>query len=111
MEHEPLDAGKLIGKMSRRDLLKSMGLAGLLGGGAWFGSKKGLGYLTDKLTDNILAATEREIRELVLNLEALVGVVQRKFEAEMVQLKQHYTDGKLNILANYGIADPNEISE
>ncbi len=94
----------------RRRFLKTAGIS--LGYGALLGTgaNLGIGYLERKLV-GAFAATEREIRELTLNLRALSGAIEDKISKETQTLKETYNSGKLGTLEELGIASAQDLKD
>jgi len=100
----------LVKRATRRDFLKTVGLATVGGLVTGYGSRKGMDYLGGKLLD-IIDTSEREIRLLARDVQVLSGAVEQKLAQETAKLEDMYTKGQFRKFADLGIADPAEISE
>jgi len=107
---EQLNVNALVKSKSRREFLKTIGFSAASGVACGFGANYGLGYLADCLVKGI-AEAERQVRETVADLSALVGNVDRKLTAQVDQLEKHYNSNILQEYVELGIADPADIRQ
>jgi hypothetical protein len=107
---EQLNAKELVKSKSRREFLKEVAAALGVGAATGFGANYGLGYLADSLVKGI-AEAERQVRETVADLSALVGNVERKLAAQVDQLEKHYNANVFRKYEALGIADPADIKQ
>lgn len=107
---EKIDEKALKRRVSRRVFLtesaKASGAAAVVGTAAY----KGLDYLAGTISST-MAEAEREIRRLALDVQALSGDLEQRLASETSKLKEHYTQGKLRLYEELGVATPAEISE
>ncbi len=107
---QKLDEKSLKRRLSRRDFLKSSGKSittGMVTGGLCF---LGLDYAGKRIL-GVVCDAEKEIKKLGLDIKALSGSLERKLASETEALERHYTNGKLGVYEELGIATPAEISE
>jgi hypothetical protein len=100
----------MVKTMDRRRFLKSVGISLAYGAALGTGANLGIGYLEDKLVGS-LAAVEREVRELTLDVRALSGALENKIFTETEILKETYTSGKLGLLQELGIASQSDLDD
>jgi len=95
-------------EISRRYLLRNAVAATATGIAAGVAVNSGLGYVGKKL-EAIIASADREVAELTLDVKSLCGALDKKLARETEELKKHYTEGRLKIYEERGIATPAEI--
>lgn len=99
---EPLQEKELMKTASRRDFFRSLLWAGAFGGGAYYGSNKGLDYAGNELK-KFFGSTEREMRLLADDVRNLSGALERKIIAESEVLKKQLAE-KSKLYEDLGIS-------
>ena len=110
MEYEKVDAKAIKKGISRRNFLKDSMISAVIGTAAGLGTKEGLDYFGEKLSEIGIEA-DKKIKELGIDIQALSGSLERKLSYETQELKKHYTEGRLKIYEEIGIATPQELSQ
>ena len=108
--YKPINEKKLIRSSRRREFLKSLGrwvaAGALIGVGANTSASYGKGAIL-----SVIRASEKQVRELELDISALSGALEKKLDLEVKKFEEAYASGKLRIYEDLGIATPAELEE